>query len=224
MSVERRPSSSSDTRTLLEERPPSYHSTDDVSNPPPPVDVTNKISRVDTCWILAGLWSGVLLGAFDGTLRTCLSKYLTANYQQEPSLQLYYRQLGANLRRQINLPISVLHICYPYVVSHLFMVSHVNHIVIWTKGLTANSGRLADILGRKGAMLVALSLFGTILWSNMLHLTNLLFNRIWDNILWNGHFDECAHCCPCCGWYGRWRVSPHLRSYHLPLLLLSRSI
>ena len=131
MSVERRLSSSSDTRTLLEERPPSYHSTDDVNNPPPPpIDAINKFSRADTCWILAGLWSGVLLGAFDGTLRACLSKNLTAHYQQEPSSQLYYHQLGANLRRQINLPISVLHICYPYVVSHLFMVSHVNHIVI----------------------------------------------------------------------------------------------
>lgn len=162
MSVERRLSSSSETRTLLEERPPSYHSTDDVNNPPPPIDPINKFSRADTIWILAGLWSGVLLGAFDGTLRACLSKIYPLINQQEPSSQLYYRQLGANLRRQINLPISVLHICYPYVVLHLFMVSHVNHIVIWTKGLTANSGRLADILGRKGAMLVALSLFGTI--------------------------------------------------------------
>ena len=130
MSVERRPSSSSETSSLLEERPPSYHSTDDVNNPPPPIDAINKFSRADTCWILAGLWSGVLLGAFDGTLRASLSKKFTIHYQQEPSSQLYYHQLGANLRRQISLPISALHICYPYVVLHLFMVSHVNHIVI----------------------------------------------------------------------------------------------
>ena len=73
MSVERRPSFSSETRSLLEERPPSYHSTDDVNIPPPQIDPINKFSRADTIWILAGLWSGVLLGAFDGTLRTGLS-------------------------------------------------------------------------------------------------------------------------------------------------------
>ena len=73
MSVERRLSFSSDTRSLLEERPPSYHSTDDVNNVPPPIDAINKFSRADTIWILAGLWSGVLLGAFDGTLRAGLS-------------------------------------------------------------------------------------------------------------------------------------------------------
>jgi hypothetical protein len=73
MSVERRPSSSLETRSLLEERPPSYHSTDDVNNsPPPPLDVINKFSRADTCWILAGLWSGVLLGAFDGNASSLL--------------------------------------------------------------------------------------------------------------------------------------------------------
>ena len=80
MSVERRSSFSSDTRSLLEERPPSYHSTDDVNNNPPPIDPINKFSRADTIWILAGLWSGVLLGAFDGTLPTCLPKYLAAHY------------------------------------------------------------------------------------------------------------------------------------------------
>ena len=130
MSVERRPSLSSDTRSLLEERPPSYHSTDDVNNLPPPIDAINKFSSADKIWILAGLWSGVLLGAFDGTFRACLSKNLTAHYQQERSSRLYYHQSVANLRHQISLPISVLHICYPYVVLHLFMVSHVNHIVI----------------------------------------------------------------------------------------------
>jgi hypothetical protein len=72
MSVERRLSSSSETCSLLEETPPSYHSTNDVNNcspPQPPINAVNKFSRTDTCWILAGLWSGVLLGAFDGTLR-----------------------------------------------------------------------------------------------------------------------------------------------------------
>jgi hypothetical protein len=62
----------SETTSLLEEAPPSYRSTDDVdatfaepevnADPQP----LNKFSRADTYWILAGLWSAVLLGAFDG--------------------------------------------------------------------------------------------------------------------------------------------------------------
>jgi hypothetical protein len=67
--------SSIETRSLLEEAPPSYHSTDDVSTPPsspteelvPPLPPANKVSNPDLAWMLAGLWSGVLLGAFDGT-------------------------------------------------------------------------------------------------------------------------------------------------------------
>lgn len=76
MSVEQR-TSSLETSSLLAERPPSYHSTDDVNAgtpssptntepdvpPPPPL---NHFSRSDVRWILTGLWSAVLLGAFDG--------------------------------------------------------------------------------------------------------------------------------------------------------------
>lgn len=65
-----RRSSLSETRPLLEEAPPSYQSTNDVDV----ASVTtlgdaqplNKFSRADINWILAGLWSGVFLGAFDG--------------------------------------------------------------------------------------------------------------------------------------------------------------
>jgi hypothetical protein len=62
----------SETTSLLEEAPPSYRSTDDVDPafPEPEVNADlqplNKFSRSDTYWILAGLWSAVLLGAFDG--------------------------------------------------------------------------------------------------------------------------------------------------------------
>lgn len=71
MSVERRPPSL-ESNSLLVERPPSYHSTDDVNDPPSPTysepdpPPINEFSKADVCWILAGLWSGVLLGAFDG--------------------------------------------------------------------------------------------------------------------------------------------------------------
>lgn len=60
-----------ETRSLLEDTPPSYHSTDDVSSSPvedepPPFPPVHVFSRADLAWMLAGLWAGVLLGAFDG--------------------------------------------------------------------------------------------------------------------------------------------------------------
>jgi hypothetical protein len=60
-----------DARPLLDERPVSYHSTNDVNpasptNPAERAQPVNNLSKSDLCWILAGLWSGVLLGAFDG--------------------------------------------------------------------------------------------------------------------------------------------------------------
>ena len=60
-----------DARPLLHERPVSYHSTDDVNPASPTIPVeraqsVNDLSKSDLCWILAGLWSGVFLGAFDG--------------------------------------------------------------------------------------------------------------------------------------------------------------
>lgn len=81
MSTSRR-ASASETTSLLEEAPPSYHSTDDVDEvvPEPEADLDpqrlNKFSRRDTYWILAGLWSAVLLGAFDGVYTSLV---LTAN-------------------------------------------------------------------------------------------------------------------------------------------------
>ena len=69
-----RRSPSSLTRPLLEEAPPSYHSIDDLDDRiPSPIEsesepfVLNKFSRAETCWILAGLWSAVFLGALDGS-------------------------------------------------------------------------------------------------------------------------------------------------------------
>lgn len=125
MSVERRPSFSSDTRSLLEERPPSYHSTDDVNNAPP-IDAINKFSRADTIWILAGLWSGVLLGAFDGTVVATLLSPIGSEFK------------ASNQSSYIGTAYLLSVCCF-----------------------TPLYGRLADILGRKGAMLVALSLFGS---------------------------------------------------------------
>ena len=70
MSLNHRPPSL-ETRPLLSQRSSCYHSTDDVnSRTRVPTDTTESTQpvnrRIDLAWILAGLWSGVLLGAFDG--------------------------------------------------------------------------------------------------------------------------------------------------------------
>lgn len=83
MPVGRRPLSV-ETTSLLEDGPPSYRSVDDVSNAPhspdepsqSPVTNINVFSRTDLIWMLAGLWSGVLLGAFDGMLSTNLFEHV----------------------------------------------------------------------------------------------------------------------------------------------------
>lgn len=94
MSVERRPPSL-ETSSLLAERPPSYNSTDDVNSSrsptlcdPEPTPI-NQFSNADICWILGGLWSGVLLGAFDG-MPSYHSFLFRAPHipPQEPSLPL----------------------------------------------------------------------------------------------------------------------------------------
>ncbi|KDR83544.1 hypothetical protein GALMADRAFT_54931 [Galerina marginata CBS 339.88] len=131
MSVERRPPPVLETSSLLTERPPSYHSTDDVNGPPSPtfsesLPPVNKFSRADICWILAGLWSGVLLGAFDGTVVATLLTPIGSEFNA--SNQSSY--IGTSY---------LLSVCC----------------------FTPLYGRLADILGRKGAMLLALSLFGS---------------------------------------------------------------
>ncbi|PPQ77335.1 hypothetical protein CVT25_010917 [Psilocybe cyanescens] len=132
MSVERRPPSL-ETSSLLVERPPSYHSTDDVNSEPSPTYCEpeperpiNQFSKADTCWILAGLWSGVLLGAFDGTVVATLLTPIGSEFNA--SNQSSY--IGTSY---------LLSVCC----------------------FTPLYGRLADILGRKGAMLLALSLFGS---------------------------------------------------------------
>lgn len=73
-----RASSPTESSSLLEEAPSSYHSVDDVderitqNRQADGVAPVNRFSKTDIYWILAGLWSGVLLGAFDG--RTFLVK------------------------------------------------------------------------------------------------------------------------------------------------------
>ncbi|KIK08399.1 hypothetical protein K443DRAFT_1497 [Laccaria amethystina LaAM-08-1] len=131
MSVERRPSSV-ETSSLFEEAPPSYRSVDDVNDGISSTDYNenalsiNQFSRADIFWILAGLWSGVFLGAFDGTVVATLLTPIGSEFNA--SNQSSY--IGTSY---------LLSVCC----------------------FTPLYGRLSDVLGRKGAMLLALSLFGT---------------------------------------------------------------
>jgi len=59
-------SQSPDTRSLLQGVPRSYDAVNDEQNAHTETPPVNKFSRADTFLILAGLWSGVFLGAFDG--------------------------------------------------------------------------------------------------------------------------------------------------------------
>ncbi|KNZ73863.1 Multidrug resistance protein fnx1 [Termitomyces sp. J132] len=127
--------SSDETSPLLEEVPPSYYATDNdddghsASEPSPPASDDHamiRFSRADTIWILAGLWSGVLLGALDGTIVATLLTPIGSHFKA--SNQTSY--IGTSY---------LLSVCC----------------------FTPLYGRLADILGRKGAMLVALTLFGS---------------------------------------------------------------
>jgi hypothetical protein len=74
--------SSRESRPLLEDVPPSYHTIDDVDEAISPTDsdvettLANKFSRVEICWILAGLWSAVFLGALDGKQKHVLFRPL----------------------------------------------------------------------------------------------------------------------------------------------------
>lgn len=121
------------TRSLIdsEQNARSYNATDDLSRllpPPAPAQLEPlaKQTKADLCWMLAGLWAGVCLGAFDGTVVATLLTPIGSEFNA--SDQASY--IGTAY---------LLSVCC----------------------FTPLYGRLADILGRKGAMLVALTLFGS---------------------------------------------------------------
>ncbi|KAJ4472311.1 vacuolar amino acid permease [Lentinula aciculospora] len=122
-------------RPLLDDVPSTYNTLDngdasDTSTLAEPEDTEqpplNKFSRLDTCWILAGLWSAVFLGALDGTVVATLLSPIGSHFNK--LTQSSY--IGTAY---------LLSVCC----------------------FTPLYGRLSDILGRKGAMLLALTLFGS---------------------------------------------------------------
>ncbi|EEB95924.1 hypothetical protein MPER_05031, partial [Moniliophthora perniciosa FA553] len=97
-----------------------------VEDPEDSPPLLNKFSKGDACWILAGLWSAVFLGALDGTVVATLLTPIGSYFNK--SNQASY--IGTSY---------LLSVCC----------------------FTPLYGRLSDILGRKGAMLLALTLFGS---------------------------------------------------------------
>lgn len=79
--------------------------------------------------------------------------------------------------------------------------------------LRRRSGRLSDILGRKGAMLLALSLFGSSSRSavNRWQLTGSF--RFGHPAVWPGTFDGCPYRRASNSRHGRGRVSTFVRSH-----------
>ncbi|KAL0949623.1 hypothetical protein HGRIS_009668 [Hohenbuehelia grisea] len=124
-------SSFTEETRLLVDSPPSYHTLDDdFDEPISPTDLyppqTTKFSQADICWILAGLWSAVFLGALDGTIVATLLTDIGSDFNK------------SNQSSYIGTAYLLSVCCF-----------------------TPLYGRLSDILGRKGAMLLGLTLFGS---------------------------------------------------------------
>uniref|UniRef100_D8PJZ8 Major facilitator superfamily (MFS) profile domain-containing protein n=1 Tax=Schizophyllum commune (strain H4-8 / FGSC 9210) TaxID=578458 RepID=D8PJZ8_SCHCM len=126
-----------ESRPLLDQRPPSYHSASDVDSEATldgddasSPPLINAKSKSEIVWILAGLWSAVFLGALDGT------------YLPHRILPTLLTPIGSQFNRSNQ--------------SSYIGTSYLLSVCCFTPLY----GRLSDILGRKGAMLLALTLFG----------------------------------------------------------------
>lgn len=153
--------SSKESRPLLHPpvRPPSYNSLHSPPSPTEDAPPLNHVSRVDFFWIVSGLWSAVFLGALDGTFPwICALASLLTLSQQAPSWPRSYRLSEATSTSRNSPRISARPTSSPSVASPPYMVGAYDHSSRPASKLL--SGRLSDILGRKGAMLLALTLFG----------------------------------------------------------------
>ncbi|KAJ2967655.1 hypothetical protein NUW54_g13446 [Trametes sanguinea] len=164
---------SDETRPLLHDRdarPQSYRSANSSrTQSPEPGDppVLNKVSRSDLMWVLAGLWSAVFLGALDGEFphiqptNLVLSRRLTRasparDDRRDTTVahrQLFQRIQSVLLHRHILFALCMLFYTSIWYASSFF--PHMSSLLT-----RPCAGRLSDILGRKGAMLLALSFFG----------------------------------------------------------------
>ena len=104
-----RASSPTESSSLLEDAPSSYHSVNEVDESTTQnrqadgVTTVNQFSKTELYWILAGLWSGVLLGAFDGrTFFVQSYQYLIKN--KEPLLRHFWHPSAVNSKHLTNPP------------------------------------------------------------------------------------------------------------------------
>uniref|UniRef100_A0A0W0FCR2 Major facilitator superfamily (MFS) profile domain-containing protein n=1 Tax=Moniliophthora roreri TaxID=221103 RepID=A0A0W0FCR2_MONRR len=116
---------------------------EDSEDGPP---LLNKFSKGDACWILAGLWSAVFLGALDGE-----DDSFPSIHQVHDISRHYPGTVVATLLTPIGSYFSKSNQASYIGTSYLLSVCC----------FTPLYGRLSDILGRKGAMLLALTLFGS---------------------------------------------------------------
>jgi len=116
-----------------------------VANGNTPRAKDQEAPRASLVWILAALWSAVFLGALDGTL---FRRFVTTgpNY-----ISVTTGTIVATLLSPIGAHFNRSHQSSYIGTAYLLSVCC----------FTPLYGRLSDILGRKGAMLLALSLFGS---------------------------------------------------------------
>lgn len=130
-----------ETRPLLGDQRTESHQTL-VANENAPKEEAPRVSLV---WILAALWSAVFLSALDGTL---LRRFVLIGYRFIPMttgtiVATLLSPIGAHFSRSNQ--------------SSYIGTAYLLSVCCFTPLY----GRLADILGRKGSMLLALSLFGS---------------------------------------------------------------
>ena len=126
-----------------DQRTESYQTLPTNENTPKAYD--KEAPKVSLVWILAALWSAVFLGALDGTLFRRFSatghNYILVTTGTIVATLL--SPIGAHFNRSNQ--------------SSYIGTAYLLSVCCFTPLY----GRLSDILGRKGAMLLALSLFGS---------------------------------------------------------------
>lgn len=223
MSPTRRPSFTEDS-SLLEDAPPLSYSagtaeeastSDERGNGAPS---TNSLGRIDLYWVLAGLWSGVLLGAFDGRDISCMKKWSLPRKSTGTVVATLLAPIGSEF--QASHQSSYIGTAYLLSVCCFTPLYGKNLSLILCRSFDhCNPGRLADILGRKGAMLLALSLFGSPDNVSPISTIHRSFSRFGYHLLWVCSLHVVTDCGQSNRRNGGWRVRDVER-----LLLPSNSI
>jgi MFS family permease len=133
-----------ETSPLLGGQRTESHRAPAANGDTPTADHT-KGDGVHLVWILAALWSGVFLGALDGTLPhpLVITRHSYIPITTGTIVATLLSPIGAYFNRSNQ--------------SSYIGTAYLLSVCCFTPLY----GRLSDILGRKGAMLLALSLFGS---------------------------------------------------------------